>query len=69
MIAVDSSVAIAAFGEWHALNEPAARLLDGGVAIPTHAQLETYSVLTGFPLPHRAPADLVVTWMKFRRLD
>ena len=66
MIAVDSSVAIAAFGEWHELNEPAARVLDEGAAIPAHAQLETYSVLTGFPPPHRAPADLVVTWLKDR---
>ena len=66
MIAVDSSVAIAAFGDWHALNEHAVRLLDEGAAIPAHARLETYSVLTGFPPPHRAPADLVVTWLADR---
>jgi predicted nucleic acid-binding protein len=63
MIAVDSSVAIAAFGDWHELNERAVELLDEGAAIPAHARLETYSVLTGFPPPHRAPAELVVTWL------
>ena len=66
MIAVDSSVAIAAFGDWHALNEPAVRILDEGAAIPAHVRLETYSVLTGFPPPHRAPAELVVTWLADR---
>ena len=63
MIAVDSSVAIAAFGDWHELNERAVELLDEGAAIPAHARLETYSVLTGFPPPHRAPAELVVAWL------
>lgn len=66
MIAVDSSVAIAAFGDWHALNAQAVKVLDDGAAIPAHARLETYSVLTGFPPPHRAPAELVVTWLADR---
>jgi len=26
----------------------------------------TYSVLTGFPPPHRAPAELVITWLADR---
>jgi predicted nucleic acid-binding protein len=66
MIAVDSSVAIAAFGDWHELNERAVKVLDEGAAIPAHVRLETYSVLTGFPPPHRAPAELVVTWLADR---
>lgn len=66
MIAVDSSVAIAAFGDWHELNEPARSVLDEGAAIPAHALLETYSVLTGFPPPHRAAAGLVDTWLEDR---
>lgn len=66
MIAVDSSVAIAGFGEWHELNEEALAVLDEGAALPAHAMLETYSVLTGFPPPHRAAADLVLTWMRDR---
>lgn len=66
MIAVDSSVAIAAFGEWHVLNEAAAGILAEGAAIPAHALLETYSVLTGFPPPHRAPPELVDVWIDDR---
>lgn len=66
MIAVDSSVAIAAFGEWHELNQPARAVLDRGAAIPIHALLETYSVLTGFPRPHRAAPSLVDTWLEDR---
>lgn len=66
MIAVDSSVAIAAFGDWHELNAAARAVLDAGVALPVHALLETYSVLTGFPPPHRAAPDLVMTWLDDR---
>jgi len=66
MTAVDSSVAIAAFGEWHELNEAAITVLDDGAALPAHALLETYSVLTGFPPPHRAAPDLVLTWLDDR---
>jgi predicted nucleic acid-binding protein len=66
MIAVDSSVAVAAFGEWHELHEAAATIVDEGAAMPAHALLETYSVLTGFPPPHRAPAELVDAWLEDR---
>lgn len=66
MIAVDSSVAVAAFGEWHELNEAAAEVVGEGVVIPAHALLETYSVLTGLPLPHRAPAEIVDRWIEDR---
>ena len=66
MIAVDTSVAVAAFGDWHRLNDSARRVLDGGAALPVHAMLETYSVLTGFPPPHRASPDLVDIWLENR---
>ena len=66
MIAVDSSVAIAAFGDWHELNEPACAVLDQGAALPVHALLETYSVLTGFPPPHRVAPALVERWLDDR---
>jgi predicted nucleic acid-binding protein len=69
MIAVDSSVAIAAFGEWHKLNGPACDVLDNGAVVPAHAVLETYSVLTGFPPPHRADPALVDTWLDDRFAD
>lgn len=66
MTAVDSSVAIAAFGEWHEQNEAAIAVLDDGAALPAHALLETYSVLTGFPPPHRAAPEVVLEWMDDR---
>jgi predicted nucleic acid-binding protein len=66
MIAVDTSVAVAAFGEWHRLNEPARDVLDEGPALPAHALLETYAVLTGFPPPHRAAPALVDAWLDDR---
>lgn len=66
MIAVDSSVAIAAFGDWHRLNSEACEVLDGGASLPVHALLETYAVLTAFPPPHRAPPHLVVEWLDDR---
>jgi len=66
VIAIDSSVAIAAFGEWHELNDAASRIVDEGAVIPAHALLETYSVLTGFPPPHRASAEIVDAWLQDR---
>jgi hypothetical protein len=41
-------------------------VLDTGAALPAHALLETYSVLTGFPPPHRAAPDLVGEWLDDR---
>lgn len=59
-------MAVAAFGAWHELNASACTVLDGGAAIPAHALIETYSVLTGFPPPHRAPPGLVDEWLDSR---
>lgn len=57
MIAADTSVLIAGFAAWHEAHESAVRALDRGVALIAHAALETYSVLTRLPPPHRvAPA-------------
>jgi|SRR5215218_2998665 len=66
MKAVDTSVAVAAFGDWHRLNGAACELLDQGVLIPAHALLETYSVLTGFPPPYRAAPKIVMKWLNDR---
>jgi hypothetical protein len=44
-------------------------VLDAGAALPAHALLETYSVLTGFPPPHRAAPDVVETWLDDRFPD
>lgn len=66
MRAVDTSVAVAAFGEWHSLNLPAREILDEGAVLPVHAMLETYSVLTAFPPPHRASPAVVDEWLRGR---
>jgi hypothetical protein len=60
---VDSSVAIAAFGEWHELHAAAVEALASSPALVAHAALEAYSVLTRLPEPFRAPAPTVVEYL------
>jgi predicted nucleic acid-binding protein len=59
MIAVDTSVAVAAFASWHDSHDAARAALRDGAALVAHCALETYSVLTRLPTPHRAPRRLV----------
>ncbi|MGQ0679302.1 MAG: PIN domain-containing protein [Actinomycetota bacterium] len=63
MTSVDTSVAVAAFGEWHRLNVRARQAVERSPALPAHCLLETYSVLSGFPPPHRAAAPIVNEWL------
>jgi hypothetical protein len=51
-------VAVAALAAWHVAHEPA-RVAAAGTAIPVHARLETYSVLTRMPPPHRLAPEVV----------
>lgn len=53
MKAADTSFVVAAFASWHEHHEAARRLLDRGVRLIEHCALETYSVLTRLPPPHR----------------
>jgi predicted nucleic acid-binding protein len=55
----DTSLAVAAFASWHERHEAARRVLDGGVHLVEHCALETYSVLTRLPAPHRVRGDIV----------
>jgi predicted nucleic acid-binding protein len=64
MIAVDSSVIVAALLAWHEKHQPAVRALERalgsryGVVIPSHVLVESYAVMTRLPAPHRlAPSD------------
>lgn len=57
---------VAAFASWHENHERARRALDGGVRLIEHCALETYSVLTRLPAPHRAPAALVRDFLQSR---
>jgi hypothetical protein len=59
MIAVDSSVAIAGFASWHERHTTAMAVFARKPRLIAHAALETYSVLTRLPPPHRAPGGLV----------
>lgn len=66
MKAGDTSVVVAAFASWHEKHEPARKLLDGGLDLIAHCALESYSVLTRLPAPHRAPASLVGQFLRER---
>ncbi len=63
MITVDSSVAIAAFASWHKFHKQAWQVVLTQPKLTTHAAMETYSVLTRLPAPHRAPASVVARFL------
>ena len=66
MIAVDSSVAIAGFATWHDQHAAAAKVLSQRPRLIAHAAIETFSVLTRLPPPHRAQAGLVERFLRSR---
>jgi predicted nucleic acid-binding protein len=57
--AADTSVVVAAFASWHEKHDVAHRAIDRGVDLVAHCALETYSVLTRLPAPHRVSGALV----------
>jgi len=62
----DTSVVVAAFASWHERHDAARRALDGGLGLIEHCALETYSVLTRLPPPHRAPVSIVRDFLAAR---
>lgn len=66
MKAADTSFVVAAFASWHEQHEVARRLLDDGVRLIEHCALETYSVLTRLPPPHRCPGTVVRDFIRER---
>jgi predicted nucleic acid-binding protein len=64
--AADTSLVIAAFASWHESHEAARRALDGGLRLIEHCALETYSVLTRLPPPHRASGGVVRDFLETR---
>jgi predicted nucleic acid-binding protein len=66
LIAVDTSVVVAAFASWHEGHEASASALARKPRLPAHVLIETYSVLTRLPAPHRAPAGLVTAFLSER---
>jgi predicted nucleic acid-binding protein len=66
VIAVDTSVAIAALAPWHERHEVARAIVDHRPSIAAHAAFETYSVLTRLPSPHRVPASVAAEYLTAR---
>ena len=66
MIAADTSVVVAAFATWHESHHVARRALRPGTRLIAQCAVETYSVLTRLPPPHRAPADIVFEFLAER---
>jgi predicted nucleic acid-binding protein len=59
MKAVDSSVVVAAFATWHEHHAIARKAMSSRPRLVAHAAIESYSVLTRLPPPHRASPAIV----------
>jgi predicted nucleic acid-binding protein len=66
LIAVDTSVVVAAFASWHEGHRAALECLRRDPRLPAHVVLETFSVITRLPAPHRAPGGLVAEFLRRR---
>jgi predicted nucleic acid-binding protein len=64
--AADTSLVVAAFASWHESHDAARRALDGGLRLIEHCALETYSVLTRLPPPHRTAGEVVRDFLSAR---
>jgi predicted nucleic acid-binding protein len=64
--AADTSVVIAAFASWHEHHDRARHALDRGLRLIDHCALESFSVLTRLPPPHRSAADVVLEFLTAR---
>ena len=69
MKAADTSLVVAAFASWHENHERARRALDRGLRLIEHCALETYSVLTRLPPPHRTSGEVVREFLRARFLQ
>jgi predicted nucleic acid-binding protein len=67
--AADTSAVVAAFASWHESHAAARAALDAGLRLIEHCALETYSVLTRLPPPHRSPAAVVREFIAARFPD
>lgn len=64
MIAVDSSVVVAACATWHQSHQAAQRALRQMPRLVGHCALEAFSVLTRLPGVQRVPPPLVVEFLR-----
>ncbi len=65
-MAAATSVVVAAFASWHEGHQSALRALRGDVRLPAQVLVESYSVLTRLPPPHRAAAPVVESFLAER---
>jgi predicted nucleic acid-binding protein len=61
--AADTSVVVAAFGRWHERHDAARHAVAASPLLLAPVAIETLSVLTRLPPPHRAPPDLVLRFL------
>ena len=66
MIALDTSVVVAAFASWHEGHASAVATLARRPRLPAHVIVEAYSVLTRLPPPHRSPAEIAEAFLRER---
>ena len=63
-IAADTSVLVASFATWHEHHDVAFAAVGRVDIVIAHCLLETFSVLTRLPAPHRMTADVVATYLE-----
>ena len=66
MLAVDTSVVVAAFATWHEAHGAAVAALERRPRLPAQVLVETYSVLTRLPPPHRTPSRIAAAYLEAR---
>jgi predicted nucleic acid-binding protein len=66
VIALDTSVVVAAFASWDEHHAAAAAALARRPRLPAHVLVESYSVLTRLPAPHTVAAATVVDFLRMR---
>jgi predicted nucleic acid-binding protein len=64
--AVDTSVVVAAFAGWHEHHAIARKAMASRPRLIAHAAVESYSVLTRLPPPHRAQPSIAHTFLTER---
>ncbi|MHB8464675.1 MAG: PIN domain-containing protein [Acidimicrobiales bacterium] len=66
MIAVDTSVVVAAFAPWHEDHDAAMKSMRRRPHLPAHCGLESYATLTRLPEPFRAAGGIVADYLARR---
>ncbi|MBA3393294.1 MAG: type II toxin-antitoxin system VapC family toxin [Deltaproteobacteria bacterium] len=68
-LAADTSVLVASFASWHEHHEVALEAIARLDVVVSHCLLETYSVLTRLPTPHRMAPSIVSQFLQLAFKD